>query len=56
LAYLIEGQAKGIGPLAGQSISMKEIDYETSTMTDVVLGPFLISYAEGDVFIQSKAS
>jgi hypothetical protein len=52
LAYPVHGRVEGIGPLAGQAIPVKEIDYATGTMTDALVGPFLISYGEGDVVVK----
>ena len=53
LAYPVDGHAKGIGPLAGQTIPVKEIDYDTSMLTDAIVGAFLISYGEGDLIVRS---
>lgn len=52
LAYPVDGQVMGIGPLAGQEIVVKEIDYDTGTMTEVVVGAFAISYGEGECTIR----
>ncbi len=51
LAYPVNGRAMGIGPLADQEILVKEIDYDSSTLTDAIVGAFRISYGEGDVVI-----
>ena len=56
LAYPVDGRAEGIGPLAGQTIPVKEIDYNTSTMTDAVVGAFAISYGEGNVIVRSAGT
>lgn len=52
LAYPVDGQAIGIGPLAGQTIPVREIDYELSTLTNAEVGAFVISYEEGDVMVK----
>jgi len=56
LAYPVDGHAIGIGPLAGQTIPVKEIDYDTSTLTDAVVGSFVITYGEGDVTVKSAST
>jgi len=56
LAYPVDGEAVGIGPLEGQTIPVKEIDYDTSTLTDTVVGPFVVSYTEGDVIVKSAGT
>ena len=56
LAYPVDGRVEGIGPLAGQAIPVKEIDYDTGMMTDAVVGPFAISYGEGDVIVKSAGT
>ncbi|HEY0009585.1 MAG TPA: hypothetical protein VGB55_12735 [Tepidisphaeraceae bacterium] len=54
--YPVDGRAEGIGPLAGQTIPVKEIDYDTSMMTDAVVGALSISYSEGDVIVRSAGT
>lgn len=53
LVYPVDGLAIGIGPITGQMIPVKEIDFNNSMMTDETIGPYLVSYGEGDVFIRS---
>ena len=56
LAYPVDGHAIGIGPLAGQIIPVKEIDYDTSMLTDAAVGSFIVSYSEGDVIVNSAGT
>ena len=56
LAYPVDSQAIGIGPLAGQKLAVKEIDYDTSSLTDAKLGDaFVVSYEGGVVTVNSLA-
>ena len=55
-AYPVDGDAVGIGPLAGQRLAVAEIDYDTSMMENAVVGPYVIWYAEGAVLVNSTGT
>ena len=56
LAYPVDGHAIGIGPLAGQTIPVREINYDTSRMTEAPVGAFVVSYEEGGVVVKSAGT
>jgi hypothetical protein len=54
LSYPTEGRAVGIGPLAGQSLPVTEINYNTSTLDHAAVSEkYVVSYTEGVVTIDS---
>ncbi|MGN6504275.1 MAG: hypothetical protein ACTHM6_01810 [Tepidisphaeraceae bacterium] len=55
LAYPADGQAVGIGPLAGQCLSVREINPNTGTLNDAVFGRFTVSYEDGVVRVNRSA-
>jgi hypothetical protein len=56
-AYPTDGEAVGIGPLAGQRLKVSEIDYDSGTL-DVVSpgGDYVLSYAEGVITVASTGT
>ena len=56
LAYPENGEALGIGPLAGKRIKVSELDYKSGTLH--VLSPggdHALSYAEGTIAVASTS-
>ena len=50
LAYPENGEADGIGPLAGKRLKVSEISYDTGTLNVVSPnGDFAMSYSEGTI-------
>ncbi len=57
LAYPEDGEAVGIGPLAGQRIKVSELDYDSETLHVVSPGgDYALSYGEGMIDVASTPS
>ncbi len=57
LAYPENGEAEGIGPLAGQRLKVSEINYDDGTLNVISPnGDFSMSYSEGTIDVSSTGT
>ena len=57
IAYPENGVVEGIGPIAGQRIKVREIDYYRGTLTVTSpLGDYRLSYEEGTITVSSTGT
>jgi hypothetical protein len=57
LAYPENGEADGIGPLAGQRLKVSEINYDDGTLQVVSpSGDVAVSYSEGTIDVRSTGT